>query len=662
VAKAVSAKTWSLTEDADGWIYSGPPSDSTPPTAGVLASLTSVTSTSFVARVSTPSVDAQTGVLDYVFYVAPNSTMTYVALPTVSPDVAVSGYTITGLAPSTAYSVKFKARDASPSLNVSADSNVVTATTSAAVANTSWFPNDPILDVCNCQGDITKNLMNDAEKDFCGERSVFMFQWFYPTNGRLSSRTTACSYIKTNYPGCHLIMYTEVFETVKTVSSPQNSAMEFLHDLIEGPNGNLNWYLNTASGLRTECRYSPSTQWQCNGSVLVAGLNSSGQRLDQAYYPALWASFNGGSPANFASTYLDGLFVDNLEAKHPTLTVNNGQSTSGGIPVTQQADMNADGTIDVRNNYASNSVTAGGKYWSDGCLAIKATIEDVIGPTRLVMPNGARWTYDYFDGSGSNPPLPLSSHPYYGKWEMPMKETVSNDFGLIPNQSALTYSFNGGGGADLAFRRMTMQQLFLKPNDSDSVTGRCCALLEARAVNRATLGTTDYDYARFFLGCALLMPRVAFCVNVAAVRPMPLDELIVELGNPIGQRSMGTLNETNLNWTLRAPDFTSGAAKFYWAIFEKGIVVVRLDSPAVGAWPSADSAVACTLPSAGSGKKWQSINAATYTSPAIYKGVGGTLVTRAMRSQNTTLNNGADRTSTPSLKPFQAVILRRVNA
>lgn len=655
MAKAVNAKTWLLTADADGWVYSGPPGDTTPPTAPVIAALSSITDSSFVARVSEPSLDAQTGVQEYIFHVAPTSTMSYVALPPVAPDEAVSGVTITGRLPSTQYSVYATARDASPAQNESASSNAVTATTSAAATNTTWFPNKPILDCCNCQGDMTKNLMNDAEKDFCGEFSLFMHQWFYPTNQRLASRTSAFSYIETNYPGCHRIMYTEVFETVKTVSAPQNSAMEFLHDLIEGPNGNLNWYLNTASGQRTECRYSPSTQWQCNGAVLVSGLNSSGQRMDQAYYPALWASFNGGSPANFANTYLHGLFIDNFEAKHPTLTINN-----GGTSVTNQADMNDDGVVDVRNNYASSQINAGGKFWSDGGLAIKATVQGVIGPNRLVIPNAARWTYDYFDNSNSNPPLPLSAHPYYGKWEVIMKETVSNDFGLIPNQSALTYSFNGGGGADLAFRRMTMQEKFLRP-DNESVTGVSCVMLEARACNRPTLNTTDWAYARFFLGCALLMPRVAYSVNVAAVRPCRLDELILDIGNPIGQRSMGTLNETNLNWTLRSPDFTSGVAKFYWALFERGIVVVRLDSPTVGAWPSADAAVSCTLPSAGSGKKWQSFNAATYTSPAKYKGVGGSLVTRSTRSQDTTLNNGADRTSI-SLKPFHAAILLRVNA
>jgi hypothetical protein len=138
-------------------------------------------------------------------------------------------------------------------------------------------------------------------------------------------------------------------------------------------------------------------------------------------------------------------------------------------------------------------------------------------------------------------------------------------------------------------------------------------------------------------------------MSIGALKPMPLDELFLDLGNPITNRSMGTLNETTLGWSLRTADFSNGVARFYWAEFERGLVVVRLDSPSVGAYPSADAAVSCTLPSAGAGKVWKSPDASTYVNPVIG---------RAMRGQDTTLNNGATRT-TISLPPYHAAFFIR---
>jgi hypothetical protein len=80
--------------------------------------------------------------------------------------------------------------------------------------------------------------------------------------------------------------------------------------------------------------------------------------------------------------------------------------------------------------------------------------------------------------------------------------------------------------------------------------------------------------------------------------------------------------------------------------------VLRLDNPAIAAWPSAaGAAVTCTLPAPGAGKKWQRFNAASYVNP---------ITGRATRGQDTALNSGADLT-TISLKPFHGALLRLVN-
>ena len=654
-ALAVQAATWPLTAtETDGWIYTGPPNDSTAPTVPVLAAIFNTQSTSFQAKLATASVDAQSGVRDYIFAIAPTATGVFVDQDPVAPSTALTGATFTGLEPSTAYQVKVKARDLASTPNVSAYSAVVSATTAAPEANTSWFPNWPVMRANSCQGNITSSLMDATQRDDCGLNDVFMFQWFYPTNSRLQSRSDACQYIKDNYPGCHLFMYTDQFETLKVLPDPpQNNALELTKNLVDGANGRSTWYMRTSGGAITEARFDPVNQYQLNGATGVAGTNNLGERYDQAFWRVIDTAYNGGTPANFADNFLSGYFVDNFNARAPDAYTGNGTTNQ-----VNNLDMNGDAVAEVRNLYTFAS-NAGGKFWSDGGLNSKASFAARF-PDLVMFPNAARWAYDYLDGTNQSPPLPLSLHPYYGKWEQFMKETQSNNLGLVPNQTALTYSFNGGGSASLCFKTLSIQEKFLCA-DSASPMGKAVQWFESRVCNRNPPNSSDYTYARFLFACAMLMPRTGICLNRNATRPFRLDEFILEFGNPVGNRSMGTLNETTLAFTMRAPDFTSGAAQFHWQRFEKAIVVIRSDSPTVGAYPSADTAVACTLPAPGTGKKWQRINAATYVSPAIYKGPGGTLVTRAMASQDTTLNSGADAT-TISLKPYHAAILRLVAA
>jgi hypothetical protein len=125
---------------------------------------------------------------------------------------------------------------------------------------------------------------------------------------------------------------------------------------------------------------------------------------------------------------------------------------------------------------------------------------------------------------------------------------------------------------------------------------------------------------------------------------------------------MGTLNQPNISsndpvsFTVRSPNTTNGSAQFFWAEFDNALVVWRGDN--TGLTPGSSNfgdgtAVSYTLPSAGSGKKWQRPNASTYVNPD-YSDL-------AMQAQNTALNNGADAT-TSSLKPLHGEVFLRVNS
>lgn len=164
----------------------------------------------------------------------------------------------------------------------------------------------------------------------------------------------------------------------------------------------------------------------------------------------------------------------------------------------------------------------------------------------------------------------------------------------------------------------------------------------------------DIEAMRFMSLASLLVERAAPCMSAGTGRLFSLDDLLVELGAPLAARSMGTFDLLTGNLTLRAPDFISGVAKFFWARFAKAIVIIRGDTPATGVYPSADAAVTiplASLPALGAGLKYQRL-------PPIYTNPN---TGRTTRNQSPALNNGADVTSIGiALKPIHAQVLRIV--
>jgi hypothetical protein len=527
-----------------------------------------------------------------------------------------------------------------------------------AATSSSWFPNWPIMATAYIIGASTENYLDTTARVWCGEKDIIITAWFYPTAQRVATRTPGWQFLRANYPGCKHFLYVQNDATMKAISSPLADARQLLKDLVDSPTlGNPNWYLRRASnGAQMESLFQPSTLWELNRATLVAGNNSFGQRYDQIWTTTIMNAFNTGVCANVFSNFYDGYFVDNFECRFQVCYQNNGASS---VPNTD-IDYNGDGTADVVNKYDSSS-TAGGRMLAEGNLKMKESLEAASGG--LMIPNAARWPYDYYDGLNIKPPLPLSNHPFYGKWEVILRESVNLDFGIVRNSSTSTgLEYVGVDPFGTAIPRMTVHQKFLKPH-TESRAGKSIIFMEAYTPSRSGNAFTqdDYAFSRFFLGVCLLFENFAHAVSSNKNVPMPLDELILDIGTPVGVRSMGTLNETTLGFTIRPSDFTNGVARFYWQRYTKGIAVVRLDPPTLGPYPSADAALLCTLPAPGAGKKWQMINSATYTSPAIYPGAGDSLVTRTMRNQTPSLNNGADVT-TVALKPYHAALIRLVDA
>lgn len=646
MAKEVTPRTWVLEIGEANRRYSDAPFDLIPPTSPVIAAFGTPTISALGVQVTLPAVDARTTISGYVIEYSSNGGLTWAEI-TVGPTTILNGIMIPNLLPGQQYKIRVSALDNSIARNRGLPSNIITQTTDSGVPSDGLWPNWPIMNVAAHQGNASLTILDATKHSQLADKDLVMFQSFYPNTGRLQSRIAAITSIRALQDSpmdTQFIQYVQPFAVAKTFpSTPGQNESEITKELIEdGTKGNNRWYIHRTNDEsdagRVENFFSPTTQWAANFCHAPAETNSLGQTYGQAYWNEWDTRWHIGS--DDIRPYLFGVFRDACTARSVPLLQNNGANT-----VTDDVDFNYDDVAENQVDFGT-AANSGATQWSAGQLRLKAEFEAKFSG-KFFIPNGAEWDLNY--GSANKPPLPLSNHPFYRKWEIFMDEVSNNNAGLLRDTTLATgYKYSGGGSAASLFKGWAVQERFLKLDaDIPASIGKGC-LMGQSSMNDRTPTQDDIEFARTMSLVCLLVERVCPAVQAPA-RVFSLDELLVELGPPDAPRTMGTLNENTLAFTLRAPDATVGTAKFYWAQFAKGIVVWRGDNPTVGVWPSG-TAVSVTLPSPGVGKVWKMLNANTYVNPKTG---------RATRNQSPSINNGATVT-TLSLKPMQARLLVKV--
>lgn len=650
MAKNANAKVWALQIGELNRRWSDQPFDLTGPSAPTIAAFGAPTSTSVGVRVTAPAVDGRTGISNYLVEIATDVNGPFSTADTISVTEATSGFQITGLLASTSYWVRVKGIDGSVAKNVGVASNVVQQTTAAAVAPSSWYPNWPMASHKMLQGN---NTLDTTQHSMMADADVITIQSFYPTASRLSSRCSNIDLIRgiraarqgspataAGWP--KVLIYTSVQQATTDTDTLQ-SALEVPRDIIasptKGPSAR-DWYLHRIPPNETqvlEPNFTGALR-QINMAIEDMALNS----FSRSYVQQLWNDWKGffddPTPGNNIKNRINGFFEDNADARIPPVWTPN-----HGAQITDY-DTNQDGVVDARADFSAGP-NAGGRKWAAGLLASKAAMEAEF-PGFLLMPNSARWDSDYTDGAGS-PPLPLSGHPFYRKWDLQLKESINNSLGIKNPTTGYTFT---PGGLSVACKRLAIQDRMLRPDADNTLNGKGYVLVHANTVDR-TPTQADYRWGRFIICLAMLQDRWAPCVQRSGNIVLTWDEELIEYGDPVGARTLGTLNETTLSYSQRAANFSSGVARFYWAFFQKAFVLMRGDNPSTGAWPNgADAAVACTLPAPPSGMKFQRIGP-SYTNPRT----GATT-----RNQSPLINTGADVGATVSLFPFDGIVLRIV--
>lgn len=403
------------------------------------------------------------------------------------------------------------------------------------------------------------------------------------------------------------------------------------------------WKAKRADGTHLAHVWSPNNSLGVN--LAATGVNSLGQTLPQAY------------AENFESytqiELYDGFFLDDSNVVANNFVI---RGT----------------TTDVNWSYLQNGVDSNFKTDYVFGDAWRQSIKNLVTSVNQRFPNhissinsGIGYWYHQTLANGC-PPVPFTATSFAALVDISCDENTFQNGGLGPkyvgdNLVKNTYAYRdefSEGNIEYFCIDTELYRLHCKPAETNRMGKRLAFLNQQMALSaNDTPQQSDYSFGRFCWAFTKLARDCGVGLVKDANRPFFLDETCIKLGNIVGNRSLGTMNELSqpTTFTLRSPNFTNGGAKFYWQEYENALVVARMDVSGIS-YPAdhgAGAAVSYTLPSAGVGKKWQRPNAATYVHPDY--------ADLAMQNQSPSLNNGADAT-TSSLKPQHGEVFLRVNA
>jgi hypothetical protein len=400
------------------------------------------------------------------------------------------------------------------------------------------------------------------------------------------------------------------------------------------------WEARTAAGERLCFLFT--TQRAFTTTSQLAGTNTAGRTFIGEVWNLLYNELLSGGGINRLQ-YIDGIFIDDQ-------SINNIGFIKQSDGTAANADFDGDTVNDDASDYSSGS--SGGPRHLAGIAYNITEARTRFGSSAILMMNTDA---PYQQLQTNSQTRPLSSLSIAG----------TQDIGIIENILVTNLGMNASGGLlgyyDLSnFYQAVEQSNKLVRDDATSLMGKRATLLDQEfgTAEGGTPTTVVLLAMRLVWGLGMLVEGAIYAGDCGGNKcPAELDECNLKLGDPVSTRTMGTLfDSANPSYfTVRTRDLVNGSGQVHYAEFEHGIVLVRTDI--TGLTPGSStlgdgSALSFTLPSAGTGYRWDEFNAATYQHPEI--------ATYVCASQDTTLNAGTTNVTSVSLKPLHVKALLRV--
>lgn len=515
-----------------------------------------------------------------------------------------------------------------------------------ATSTSSQFRNWPSMYVAWLQGNSTNGADVTAGRQAIAKTDVAVMQGAWAS--KRATDYTNITAIKSIRSGIALGPYLDPCFWKDTAESSTDDYTRSVYDVVTA--GNSNWRLRDTSGTGLAHRFAPANFRATNMAVHIAG-TSGGLRFSEALADRMESDLNDGS-GDRRSVYSFWGFDDMTPVDYPKY--------SGGSDATPDYDADASGD-DPQDDTVP---TGGGHKYRQGQAQFLTDFRAQF--TNYAMFINTDLGLPYAQSNPACPVRPITSIETYQAADACLVENVFTYRFRIADHDTHSndhiYPLGAAAGSSEGWMTLAVNEVVAR-TDAQSMWGKkMYAVYQNMAVNSSTSPTSaDYDMARLLFAVCMSVEGAAYgAVMSGSDRPFWLDELAISFGNPMAARSMGTLDDSGapVTFTLRSADFTGGSSeKFYWTEYQNALVVLRWDN--VGITPGSSnlgdgSAVLCTLPSAGSGYRWDRFDATSYVNP--------THSDLAMTSQDTTLNSGATNVTSVSLKPYGAIFLRRVAA
>lgn len=475
-------------------------------------------------------------------------------------------------------------------------------------------------------------------------------------------------------PNSRLLYYYIASEPTKVIQGSSVGYNDEVRDLINSPTrgDSQTWYLRNGQGNLVESQFDPvlfhrancyATQFQNNNSF---GRNFAEQFLQEHYDNFSVTRSNGERIIDL----LDGLYWDVVDAAPERVFVDGSNgATSEGI------DQNQDGSEEGRFDETIPTPTTnedgygGARMHRRGIADWVSTFESIFAGTDFVLWGNGTNDGLFYDIGGLSTGDSVDTSELYQLMDGTIHERIGNSVGTNDNGTDYDIPFNPSVETGLKRHIFMLERLKTSGThpwgNTYGRTGSHMMVLDMNTRStEAGITTTDYEYANFYAGLnALCGTCFAPYMNPGDPFPRP-DTYIYIWGDPIEAtypERIATVDETasGMDVTLRAYDYTSGSADFWWEEFENVLWVVRGDTTGVVSGDNFGDgvAVACELPDPGTGKKWVYADLRNYTNP----NTGWTT-----RNQLPSIYDGSDVDAggtygSVSLKPFESVMLARVD-